>query len=279
MEDDVEIVISSENIDKNTGSYGRHLRDFKKYIQDKNITLELIKEYFIELNNIGYSASTIKVKRAAIKRRICQLSRELPLDQRIHINGFLTDLDKDPDTKAPKINTAGVTRDMFLIHSEVENLVSMARSDRQKLFIRFLYKTGCRVAEMASIKLCDGKVMDESMVKVRILGKGSKERFIQISLSFWTEIQQTFGGKVYLFETRNGKPYSKEYISNQIKAQGKTLGKNISAHTMRHSFAMEMIKRNPYMIDAVSRYLGHADMAYTVKSYCHNELTVKELLS
>ena len=267
------------NIEAIQDNYTRHIRDFTSYLRASNQDLneDSIRDYIQDLNGSHYSVNTKRIKRQAVKRRVSQLSREMPFEARMKINAFLTDIDKDPETRAPKIQATGITRDMYLTHSEVQDLVEKARSERQKLFIRFLYKTGCRVAEMASIRLSDAKFTDSDSVKIRILGKGSKERFLQVPVTFWNEITTTFKGSVYLFETGNGRAYAKEYISNQIKKQGKLIKKNISAHVLRHSFAMEMIKRNPYMIDAVSRYLGHSDPAITLRMYCHNTLSTDEL--
>ncbi len=130
---------------------------------------------------------------------------------------------------------------------------------------------------MCSIKLSDCKSSD-LVIKIRVTGKGNKERFIRIDRLFYDTICKEFFGSKYLFETSGAKPYRPEYVSNQIKKQGKRIGKTISAHTMRHSFFTEMITRYPGKIDAISRYGGHSDPSITLKMYCHNQLEDYELL-
>ena len=217
------------------------------------------------------------MKRSAVKKRVRQLYKDHPLEERMKINAFLDDLDSDPATKAPKINSPAIERDMYLLHDEVKQLITIARSERQRLFIRFLYSTGARVSELCGVKLTDC-VVTGNVVKIRILGKGQKERFLRISVSLYQDITALFAGGKYLFETGGGKSYSPEYISNQIKRQGLRMDKRISAHIMRHSFAMEMVKKFPSKLDAVSRYLGHSSPSTTLKMYLHNQLEDSELL-
>lgn len=111
------------------------------------------------------------------------------------------------------------------------------------------------------------------------MGKGKKERYVWIPLVLCRRILATFGGTVYLFETSAGKPYSRSYVSNQIAKLGRAiLGRRISAHTFRHSFATRKIKETA-KIQAVSEYLGHSSVAITLSLYCHEELSEEDLSS
>ena len=261
-------------------NYTGHVKDFTFWLKDNQLFIgeESIRLYISQLNKSdNYTAGTKRVKRQAVKKRIKQLYRDSELEEKMKIKAYLEDLDSDPDTRAPKINSGQVTRDMFLKPDEIKELIKISRSQRQKLFMEFLYKTGCRVAEMCSVKVSDCK-NNNLMMKVRVTGKGNKERFIRISWDLFRSIEKEFHGKKYLFETSGEKAYRPEYISNQIKKQGKRINKNISAHTFRHSFAMEMINRFPGKIDAISKYLGHSDPSITLKMYCHNQIEDYELL-
>ena len=80
-----------------------------------------------------------------------------------------------------------------------------------------------------------------------------------------------------LFCTSTGKHYTRQYVTNQIKKIGKAiLGKKISAHTLRHSFATHKIAETG-KIKGVSRYLGHSTSATTLDMYVHEELSPEEL--
>ena len=154
--------------------------------------------------------------------------------------------------------------------------MTLCKSERQRCFIRFLYSTGCRVAELASIKLSACTIL-LGTVYISIVGKGRKERQLRVPLGLYNAIVETFGGKRYLFETSKGNPYPRQYISNEIKKITKrATGKGLSAHKMRHSWATRQLA-NGTPIDAVSRYLGHSDTTITLKFYAHNEMTDAQL--
>ena len=85
-------------------------------------------------------------------------------------------------------------------------------------------------------------------------------------------IRSTFHGETYLFQTQGGKPYRTTYVSYEItKAGRRILGRKISAHSMRHSFATLTI-RDGASIKAVSKYLGHSSTAITMDMYVHESL-------
>jgi len=116
-------------------------------------------------------------------------------------------------------------------------------------------------------------------IKVRIMGKGRKERFIYLPTILYRAICDCFKGTVRIFETRTGKPYSRSYVSGQIAKLGRyILEKRISAHTFRHSFATRKI-RETGKIQAVSQYLGHSSVSITLNLYCHEELSAEDLAS
>ena len=75
----------------------------------------------------------------------------------------------------------------------------------------------------------------------------------------------------------NGGPYTRFYVSNAIKAAGRIyLDREISAHTLRHSFATEKIAKT-HKTTAVSEYLGHSSVSTTLQLYNHGELTDDDL--
>ena len=130
---------------------------------------------------------------------------------------------------------------------------------------------------MTGVKLRD--ITPESdQVRIQVRGKGNKYRYVRIPLRFYSFIRETFKGKTYLFETSNGKPYSNPYVSNQIKKLGRQfLRKNISAHSLRHSFATWKVKKG-VSIDAIADYLGHSSPSITLNMYSHNSMDNTDLM-
>jgi integrase/recombinase XerD len=260
-------------------NYTYQVRTWIKWMNEtgEEISEDGIKNYFTWLNQeSGFKARTISIKRCAVKKRIRQLYKEATIDERVKIDRVLYELDHEAATASPKVNTSEITKDKVLDNEEYLQLLNVCRSERQRMFIYFLNATGSRVTEMINIKLSDCVINGET-VKIRVIGKGNKERHLRIPLDKYEYIQTVFNGNEYLFETGNGKSYNRCYVSNQIHKIGLRINRNISAHSLRHSFATKKVNQFPGKIDAVSRYLGHSSVSITLDLYCHNQLSDEEL--
>lgn len=169
-----------------------------------------------------------------------------------------------------------VRPESILTDEEIEKLIRRA-DPRTALIIRFLSKTGCRVSELVGITVADVRVLDGA-VEVSVMGKGHKARTVYISLEDLDAIRTTIDGKKYLFETIHGNQYDRTSITKNLGSLSRrVLGKHLYAHLLRHSFATKMIAKTR-KIQAVSEYLGHADVATTLSMYTHETLTLGELL-
>ena len=94
--------------------------------------------------------------------------------------------------------------------------------------------------------------------------RAMKNRRVDIEKALFEGIRTTFGGDTFLFQTRGGKPLLPSYMSYEItKAARRVLGRRISAHSLRHSFATLTI-RNGASVKAVSEYLGHSNAGLTL---------------
>jgi len=151
-------------------------------------------------------------------------------------------------------------------------------SPRIALVMRFLYATAARVSEALAVRESDVKV-ENGRVKVRLRGKGDKERIVSIPADLLGAINEEYQtpGRVFLFESSPGKPYSRQWISHEIsRASMVAIGRSISAHDMRHSRATDLFAKTKNLV-AVSNFLGHSGVAVTAKFYTKAELTEEEL--
>ncbi len=150
---------------------------------------------------------------------------------------------------------------------------------RNKAMIEILYATGMRVSELVNLKFDQ---IDLTNKYIRVVGKGNKERIVLLNnksiqaLKEWIKIREKKFAKKnlseydnYVFLSKLGKPISRidfwEQLKNYVKQAGVT--KNVSPHTLRHSFATHMLK---YGADlrVVQELLGHADIS-TTQIYTH----------
>ena len=260
--------------------YRQDLKLLIRYLNQNNLglTFEAVKNYLQYLEEEGYekngkryeyTAGTFNRKVIAIKEGIRFLFKKSPdgidLNKRYKLEQVLNEI------KLKKINSKEVNRDLLLSKEEVETLIEYT-SEKLGLMILFFYSTGTRVSEMTGIKLSN-ITEREKYYEIRIVGKGNKERKIKAKKGLVEKIRNHFQSKEYLFETSTShRPYDRKYVSMEIKKAGwRILKKDISAHTLRHSFATRMIDEGK-SIKGVSKYLGHSSVSTTLDLYVHSEL-------
>ncbi len=172
---------------------------------------------------------------------------------------------------------------------EVFQLVTSAKSTRDKLLLRLLYTTGIRVSELAVLKW--NNLQERSTGgQVTVLGKGEKTRAVLIPASLWNDLMNFKGGTqeeqpVFKSRQRSGDgsyELSIQQVNRIVKAAAKLagMGTRVSPHWFRHSHASHSLERGA-SIALVSSTLGHANIA-TTSAYIHarpNESSSSYLLA
>ena len=266
-------------------NYRFQIRSWIKWMEEEGhvINQEGVAGYFTWLNaGSPYAARTIANKRAAVKKRIRAMYRDRPYEERAKMNQFLKDLDEDHATAAPRPANDAIGRDKVVPMEMYEAMKTASITARQRLFFRFLVSTGTRVTEAVTARLVDCVADGPDWIKITVKGKGSKgvaykTREVSIERSLYDEIRQEFAGTTYLFETSTGRPVDRNYVSRTVKKVGKRIGINISAHTLRHSFATNYLTQNPGKVAALSSFLGHSSVSITLSYYVHEEVTKDQL--
>lgn len=141
---------------------------------------------------------------------------------------------------------------------------------RDKAILEVLYACGLRVSELCSLNLQD---VDDHFVKV--LGKGGKERIVPMGKKAMVAVDYYlthFRGQhdlEPLFLTLQGKRISRQEVWKRIKHYAKQckIEKNISPHTLRHSFATHLLD-NGADLRVIQELLGHGSISSTDR-YTH----------
>lgn len=146
---------------------------------------------------------------------------------------------------------------------------------RDRAILEVLYGLGLRVSESISLKISDFW-FNESFVSV--VGKGNKQRLVPLGdmardavleyLQVRGEAADRENGDI-LFLNRFGRALSRVAVFNMIKsyAMKAGIGKEISPHTLRHSFATHLVE-NGADLRAVQEMLGHESIL-TTEIYTH----------
>ena len=271
-------------------SYQQEAKKFVGFLQEKNLdfTEESVSSYisFLEepQNGKRYSASTYNKHILAVKKRIRYLfehsSDFLDVGKKLKLEQYLGSL------KAKKVNAVSVPEHKILSYEEIDALLGHLNNTSDvpggktiALMVEFLSKCGCRVSEMLNVLISDTKVVKgKKHYEIRLLGKGRKERFNYFEKELIERVRKYFGGTDYLFEHGGRrKQYHRIYVTNQIKLAGRMfLGREIGAHTFRHSFITDMLSQG-YTLKAVSRYVGHSSTSTTSNMYDQNILSMEDL--
>lgn len=140
--------------------------------------------------------------------------------------------------------------------------------------VEVLFATGARVSEVCSIR-ADALELDAGLV--RIMGKGGKERYIQIGepavrellKRYYTENEAAIKASGYFFVNRLGGRYTEQSVRTMLKRYTRLAGieRNITPHMFRHSFATYLIEEGAD-ISCVQQILGHSSIK-TTQIYVH----------
>jgi integrase/recombinase XerD len=169
-----------------------------------------------------------------------------------------------------------------LTYEEIENIIaqidlSKPEGGRNKAILETMYSCGLRVTELVGLKISN-LYLDVGFIKV--LGKGDKERLVPIGSSaikyiniyrknIRIHIPVQPGNDDTLFLNRRGSMLSRVMIFLMLKelVQKAGITKNISPHTLRHSFATHLVEGGADL-RAVQEMLGHESIT-TTEIYTH----------
>ena len=169
----------------------------------------------------------------------------------------------------------------FLSIEEIDRLFSSIREDdiyqlRDKTIFELLYSAGLRISEAVELEAVD---VDLKNKFIKVMGKGNKERIVPIGDEAIRLIEKymrdsrpvILGSRMseYLFISKKGGMLNRKSVWRLLKgyAQMVNIRKNITPHTLRHSFATHLLERGADL-RAVQELLGHVDIS-TTQIYTH----------
>jgi len=254
-------------------AYGRDLRDFLLYCkqskvrQIKMIKPAVVQKYQQQLSRQGRGEASVKRALAAI-RMFLRFGK---------LNGLIEDdftaLLEGPKLwqRLPKICSTKQVFDLLEAPEKQEPFYL-----RDKAMLELLYATGMRASELAGLKISN---MNLSVGYLRCFGKGNKERIVPLGKTaiavtkkyldeLRPELQKPFSGD-YLLLSRTGRGMGRIEIWRLVKKYGirAGLGKNMTAHTLRHCFATHLLAGGADL-RSVQEMLGHVDIS-TTQIYTH----------
>ncbi|WP_298155562.1 site-specific tyrosine recombinase [Flavobacterium sp.] len=244
---------------------------------------------FLESNSMDISP--VNIDSELIQQFVYDISKEVNARSQARIisglKSFFSYLifeDYRKDSPMELIETPKIGRKLpdTLSLSDIDRLIGAisletAEGERNRSMLETLYGCGLRVSELVDLKISD-LFFDEGFL--RVTGKGNKQRFVPVANQtrhfieiYKNEIRTHLpikkGHEDTLYLNRNGRKLTRAMIFTIIKrlAVEINLGKSISPHTFRHSFATHLLE-NGADLRSIQLMLGHESIT-TTEIYVH----------
>jgi site-specific recombinase XerD len=268
---------------KTVENYGRYLERFIAFLANtsggdlKDLTEENIRQYRLWLNRFKDSDTGEPLKRITQNYHIIALRTFLKYLAKRGIKAVSAEkveLGKQEDRQVT-----------FLEEAELGRLLDApAGGDlpalRDRAMLATLFSTGMRVSELCSL---NRDMVSVTRRELSVRGKGGKVRPVFVSdeagnhLGEWLKVRADMdpalfiripkGGKFGKFDDLRLTPRSIQRIVKGHAVAAGIVGKKVSPHTLRHSFATDLL-RNGADIRSVQAMLGHSSVT-TTQIYTH----------
>ncbi len=269
-------------------TYGRTLRELRAFVLEKRLSADAARLTHVALRAFLASLAENDNGNATVARKLATLRSFYRFLMRRGV------VDASPMVR---LRTPKVVRPLprFLTVDEAFRVVTAPGEDpqheaalklRDQLILELLYGGGLRVSELGGLKL--GEV-DRSAQRVRVMGKGRKERIVPFgapcatALDAWLEVRPVLvargTGEVEsaLLIGARGTKLTVRQIQNVVRRYG-ALGagrSDLHPHALRHTCATHLLDAGADL-RAIQELLGHASLQ-TTQRYTH--VTVDRLMA
>lgn len=244
-----------------------------KDIKVQSVTEQQLRNYIGELGRNKYSTASINRFISSIRGLFSYCKKNAYIQENVALELKLLRLPKH----LPR----------FMTQSEIDNLCKLPDSKnilwaaRDKALFEMLYSSGCRVAELASLKFKDFTQDYRSAV---VRGKGNKDRYVffekdavKAFKDYLLERDKRFPSHSikgsdfieYVFVNQKGRPLKEDGIRYIVERYSGVEGVNkpVTPHSFRHTFATAMLL-NGADVRMVQEMLGHSSINATQR-YTH----------
>lgn len=273
LEKFIRYLVDEKNYSSYTvNNYNIDIKEFYGFLKKENITniqmtdYKILRKYLNVLTDNKYASKTISRKLSTLRTFFKYLQKKGIIED----NPMVLISNPKEEKKLPK----------SLNYDEIEKILNIPNHAtilglRNACILELLYATGIRVSELVNLKISD---IDFSSKKIKILGKGNKERIVLFGSKCEILLKDYFknsrnklnvSDSPYLFLNRFGEKITVRGVENVIDKIEKEacLKFSISPHVFRHTFATHLLD-NGADLNSVQELLGHENLN-TTAIYTH----------
>jgi site-specific recombinase XerD len=244
-------------------SYGKAVTDFLRFLSGsdlRDLKPRRIGEWIDRLLKSGVSRNTVSARLYALR---AFLDRVVVLDLM-------------PSNPARVVSVRRYTRRLprAISEEDVARLIDSAETMLDRALIEILYATGCRLSEVANMRV---ENISWSARTIKVLGKGSKERLVLFGRKAARALKRYLGRRRFhdgfVFDAlRWMHPYRGDHISDYairqivLRAARRAGLGHVHPHQLRHSFASHLLDHGADLI-SIKDLLGHTSIS-TTQIYC-----------
>lgn len=236
-------------------------------LSPEHATAEHLQTFLCDLHDLGIAPRS----QARVISGIKSLYRFMRLEHLIDENPSLLIDAPRLGRKLPEVLTVGEVDAMLAAIDP-----GSAQAQRNRAIIETLFSCGLRVSELTELEISRTNL---SQGYLSVTGKGSKERLVPLSasavaeLTAWLAERESYpvkaGHEGYVFLNRLGRRLTRVMVFYIVRDLAAAAGirKEISPHTLRHSFATALLEGGANL-RAIQQMLGHESIA-TTEIYLH----------
>ena len=255
--------------DKTIKAYRIDLKQFIDFLEAKRleISTQSVRAFVMFLHD-SYQVRSIKRKIASVKAwSSFLLENQLIIDDPFyHYHIKIRQPTLLPRTIPLRVIEA-VLKEVHEATRQTDTIVGKRQAWREAAVLELLFATGMRVSEVCGLQADDVDLLERC---VRIYGKGSKERIIQLenaevlsTLDTYKKLEPSQPGEPF-FKNRLNHPLSDQSVRLIVCKYAKKTGytSHITPHMFRHSFATLLLEAD-VDIRYIQKFLGHSSISTT----------------
>jgi site-specific recombinase XerD len=261
---------------ENYKHYLNRLLDYAGDITVSEITPDLVRKWRLWLHELGSDRAS-ELSKATQNYHLIALRSFLKFCHKRNISALATDQIELARVKRGQVSfLTAEEMESLLIQPNIEDIAGL----RDRAILELLYSGGLRVSELIGLDITH---INLSRKEFMVRGKGQKDRpiFVSDEAASWLKkyldkrtdnlpaLFISYSGRKNVTNSGNYRRLTARSVQRMIAQYALLAGitKKVSPHTMRHSFATDLLM-NGADIRSVQSMLGHSNIS-TTQIYTH----------